>query len=65
MSLELAFGEHERSTEMKHGDIFIVSRLLPVLGVLRLAADSVAHLPVLPPPVVVPAPHSDIRGSDI
>ena len=29
-----------------------------VLGVLRLAADSVAHLPVLICPVVVPGPHS-------
>ena len=36
-----------------------------VLGVLRLAADGVAHLPVLLPPVVIPAPHGYIIGSEI
>ena len=45
---------------MKYGDIFIMSRLLPVLGVLLLPADSVAHLPVLLGPVVVPGPHGDV-----
>ena len=34
--------------------------LYVVLGVLRLAADSVAHLPVLLGPVVVPGPHRDV-----
>ena len=45
---------------MKYRDISIMSCLLPVLGVLRLLADSVAHLPVLLGPVVVPGPHGDV-----
>ena len=45
---------------MKDRDIFIMFHLYVVLGVLRLAADSVAHLPVLLGPVVVPGPHRDV-----
>ena len=50
---------------MKYGDIFIMFLINVVLGVLRLAADRVALLSVYLPPVVVPAPHRDIGGSQI
>ena len=50
---------------MKDRDIFIMFHLYVVLGVLRLAADSVAHLPVLLGPVVVPGPHRDVLHGGI
>ena len=50
---------------MKHCDILIMFRLFAVLGVLRLPADSVAHLSVFLRPVVVPGPHSDILYGEI
>ena len=61
----LTLCEHERLAELKKGDILVMFGLDVVLGVLRLAADSVALLSVFPPPVVVPAPDSDIFGSEI
>ena len=41
-----------------------MSRLLVVLGVLRLAADRVPHLPVSLADVVVPGPHGDVLGGE-
>ena len=61
----LTFCEHERLAELKKGDILVMFGLDVVLGVLRLAADSVAHLSVFPSPVVVPGPDSDILGRGI
>ena len=54
---KLAFTEHEWLTEVKYCDVLIMSRLPVELGVLRLAADGVALLPVYRGPVVVPGPH--------
>ena len=59
---KLAFSEHEWLTEVKYCDVLIMLDLLVVLGVLRLAADRVAHLPVSLGPVVVPGPHCDVLG---
>ena len=50
---------------MKYRDISIMFGLPPVLGVLRLAADSVADLSVLLGPVVVPGPHGDVLDGGI
>ena len=50
---------------MKDSDIFIMSCVPPVLRVLSLAADSVAHLSVCPPPVVVLGPHRNILWRQI
>ena len=57
---KLAFCEHEWFAQLDHGDIFVKLDLFVVVGVLRLAADSVAHLSVRLSPVVVPGPHRDI-----
>ena len=62
---KLAFCEHEWFAQLDHGDIFVKLDLFVVVGVLRLAADSVAHLPVFLRPVVVPGPHSDILCGEI
>ena len=57
---KLAFCEHQWLAQLNHGDIFVKLDLFVVVGVLRLATDSVAHLSVRLSPVVVPGPHSDV-----
>ena len=61
---KLAVSEHQWLTEVKYCDVLIMSRLLVVLGVLRLAADRVPHLPVYLGVVVVPGPHCDVLGGE-
>ena len=51
------FSEHQRLAESQNGDILVIFGLLVVLRVLSLATDRVAHLAVLPGPVVVPGEH--------
>ena len=62
---KLAVSEHEWLTEVKHCDILVKFNLLVVLGVLRLTADRVPHLPVFLGDVVVPGPHCDVLGGVI
>ena len=44
---------------MKNGDVLVIFCSFIKLGVLRLAADRVALLAVLPGPVMVPGEHRD------
>ena len=55
---QLAFCEHQWLAQLDHGDILVKPHQFVAVGVLYLATDSVAHLPVLLSPVVVPGPHS-------
>ena len=57
---KLAFCEHEWFAQLNHGDIFVKHGQFVVVGVLLLAADSVAHLSVRLSPVVVPGPRRDV-----
>ena len=47
---------------MKYCDVLIIYRRLVVLGVLRLIADRVSHLPIFLPIVVFTGPHCDVLG---
>ena len=62
MIIQLTFSEHQWLTQLQYGDIIMECYTIVVAWMLRLAADSVAHLPVLLSPVVVPGPHSYIGG---